>query len=112
MNLDGDGPIPLLCIVPHCRELQWQRLLVVGGDAGVEPDAKRFCPGPKTPLESGGEALCIISGLDMRTQPVQKLYFLAITVAVVPEAQAPKNGRFIAAEAVPEVTPGRSHTDP
>ena len=32
--------------------------------------------------------------------------------AVVPEAQAPKNGRFIAAEAVPGVTPGRSHTDP
>ena len=31
--------------------------------------------------------------------------------AVVPEAQAPKNGRFIAAEAVPGVTPGRSHTD-
>ena len=34
------------------------------------------------------------------------------SVAVVPEAQAPKNGRFIAAEAVPGVTPGRSHTDP
>ena len=32
--------------------------------------------------------------------------------AVVAEAQAPKNGRFIAAEAVPGVTPGRSHTDP
>ena len=32
--------------------------------------------------------------------------------AVVPEAQAPNNGRFIAAEAVPRVTPGRSHTDP
>ena len=40
------------------------------------------------------------------------LYLLAMTVAVVPEVQAPKNGRFIAAEAVPGVTPGRSHTDP
>ena len=40
------------------------------------------------------------------------LYLLAMTVAVVSEAQAPKNGRFIAAEAVPGVTPGRSHTDP
>ena len=29
-NLDGDGPTPLLCIVPHRRELQRQCLLVVG----------------------------------------------------------------------------------
>ena len=40
------------------------------------------------------------------------LYLLAMTVAVVSEVQVPKNGCFIAAEAVPGVTPGWSHTDP
>ena len=40
------------------------------------------------------------------------LYLLAMPGQLFPEAQAPKNGRFIAAEAVPGVTPGRSHTDP
>ena len=37
LNPDGDGPIPLRGIVPHCRELQWQRLLVVGGHAPPSP---------------------------------------------------------------------------
>ena len=40
------------------------------------------------------------------------LYLLAMTVAVVSEVQVPKNGCFIAAEGVPGVTPGWSHTDP
>ena len=53
-NLDGDGPTPLFCIVPHRQELQGQCLLVVGGDASVEPDAKRFCPLSKNPLAIGG----------------------------------------------------------
>ena len=35
-----------------------------------------------------------------------------MTVAVVSEVQVPKNGCFIAAEGVPGVTPGWSHTDP
>ena len=56
-------------------QLHPDRVLMRRRDTGVEADAKRFCPRstPPPPLESGGEALCIISGLDMRTQPVQKL---------------------------------------
>ena len=41
-----------------------------------------------------------------RFRPGHNLYLLAMTVAVVSEVQVPKNGCFIAAEAVPGVTPG------
>ena len=47
-----------------------------------------------------------------RFRPGHNLYLLAMTVAVVSEVQVPKNGCFIAAEGVPGVTPGWSHTDP
>ena len=73
LNLDGDAPKTLLHIVPHRRELQGQGLQVVGGDAGVEPDAKRFSPCPKTPSWSEVETRRVFRGLGMRTQPVQKL---------------------------------------
>ena len=43
-----------------------QCLLVVGGDASVEPGAERFSPCPKTPLESGVETRCVFRGLSMR----------------------------------------------
>ena len=64
LNLDGDGPTPLLGIVPHRQELQGQCLLVVGGDASVEPYAKRP-PCPKTPLRSGVETRGVFRGLGM-----------------------------------------------
>ena len=59
LNLDGDGPIPLRGIVPHRGQLHGQRLLVVGGNTGIEPDAKRICPWYKNPPGIGGWAsLC------------------------------------------------------
>ena len=84
LNLDGDDPIPLLCIVPHRGQLHGQHLLVVGGNTGVEPDAKRICPCYNPPLESGGGSLCVFSGLDMSIQPVQKLYFIYREVCATP----------------------------
>ena len=55
LNLDDDGPTSPLCIVPHCRELQGQRLLVVSGNPSVEPGAERFSHVQKTPANRGSE---------------------------------------------------------
>jgi len=39
----------MLSVLAHGRELQWQRLLVVGGDAGIEADASACLPLAKNP---------------------------------------------------------------
>ena len=80
-------------------------------NAGVEADARERAglafEVAKNPIERVS-ILARFSGPSRgRFRHGHNLYFLAITVA-----QTPKNGRFIAAEAVPGVTPGRSHTDP
>ena len=77
-------------------QLHPDRVLMRRRDAGVEADAREWAD----------LAFGVAKNL------IARVSILAMTVAVVPEAQAPKNGRFIAAEAVPGVTPGRSHTDP
>ena len=85
-------------------------------DAGVEADAREWADlafgVAKNPI-ARVSILARVSGPSRgRFRHGHNLYLLAMTVAVVPEAQAPKNGRFIAAEAVPGVTPGRSHNGP
>ena len=77
-------------------QLHPDRVLMRRRDAGVEADAREWAD----------LAFGVAKNL------IARVSILAMTVAVVPEAQAPKTGRFIAAEAVPGVTPGRSHTDP
>ena len=77
-------------------QLHPDRVLMRRRDAGVEADAREWAD----------LAFGVAKNL------IARVSILAMTMAVVPEAQAPKTGRFIAAEAVPGVTPGRSHPDP
>src|SRR5271157_3524991 len=42
-DLQGDVPAPLGNVFPHGTVLQWQSLLVVRRDTGVEASAHRFC---------------------------------------------------------------------
>ena len=92
------------------------RVLMRRRDAGVEADAREWAElafGVAKNLIARVSILARFYGPSRgRFRHGHNLYLLAMTVTVVPEAQAPKNGRFIAAEAVPGVTPGRSHTDP
>ena len=85
-------------------------------DAGVEADARERADlalgVAKNPI-ARVSILARVSGPSRgRFRHGHNLYLLAMTVAVVSEVQVPKNGCFIAAEAVPGVTPGWSHTDP
>ena len=97
-------------------QLHPDRVLMRRRHAGVEADAREWADlafgVAKHPI-ARVSILARFSGPSRgRFRHGHNLDLLAMTVAVVPEAQAPKNGRFIAAEAVPGVTPGRSHTDP
>ena len=85
-------------------------------NAGVEADARERAElafgVAKNPI-ARVSILARVSGPSRgRFRHGHNLYLLAMTVAVVSEVQVPKNGCFIAAEGVPGVTPGWSHTDP
>ena len=97
-------------------QLHLDRVLMRCRDAGVEADARERADlafgVAKNPI-ARVSILARVSGPSRgRFWHGHNLYLLAMTVAVVSEVQVPKNGCFIAAEAVPGVTPGWSHTDP
>ena len=97
-------------------QLHPDRVLMRRRDAGVEADAREWADlafgVAKNPI-ARVSILARFSGPSRgRFRHGHNLYLLAMTVAVVSEVQVPKNGCFIAAEAVPRVTPGWSHTDP
>ena len=46
-HLDADAPAQLLGVGAHRAQLDRERLLIVGGDAGVEPRPSCFWPGQK-----------------------------------------------------------------
>ena len=97
-------------------QLHPDRVLMRCRDAGVEADARERAD---LAFEVAKNPIARVSILARFSGPSRgrfrhghNLYLLAMTVAVVSEVQVPKNGCFIAAEAVPGVTPGWSHTDP
>ena len=97
-------------------QLHPDRVLMRCRDAGVEADARERAD---LAFEVAKNPIARVSILARFSGPSRgrfrhghKSIPFGHDWAVVPEAQAPKNGRFIAAEAVPGVTPGRSHTDP
>ena len=97
-------------------QLHPDRVLMRRRDAGVEADAREWADlafgVAKNPI-ARVSILARVSGPSRgRFRHGHNLYPLAMTVAVVSEVQVPKNGCFIAAEGVPGVTPGWSHTDP
>jgi hypothetical protein len=46
LHRQDDGPSAMIGELAHGRGLQWQRLLVVSGDAGIEADALIYTPLP------------------------------------------------------------------
>ena len=97
-----------------CEKLLYARSLVP--KSGVEADAREWTGlafGVAKNLIARVSILARFSGPSRgRFRHGHNLYLLAMTVAVVSEVQVTKNGCFIAAEGVPGVTPGWSHTDP
>ena len=75
-----------------------------------KPDTKCFSSPFKNPPVIGGRNLRCFQGFGHALTVCPKTIPFGHDWAVVPEVQAPKNGRFIAAEAVPGVTPGRKVT--
>jgi hypothetical protein len=60
-HLHADAPATLLGVGAHRAQLHRQRLLIVGGDAGVEPRPQRFGPGQKPSVNMRGKPAWLLS---------------------------------------------------
>ncbi len=89
LHVHDDAPAAALGIGAQRGELRGKRLLVVGGDAGVEPDSQRSGPGQK-PLQKSGCRSAYFPGFAIARPAMTENYSLVPDVGTLFEEATPR----------------------